>query len=49
MSRNNVFYVDGHAKFTNITTTVYGDNPITHNCDNSAQASYFWCQGNEAP
>jgi prepilin-type N-terminal cleavage/methylation domain-containing protein/prepilin-type processing-associated H-X9-DG protein len=48
-SRNNVFFVDGHVKFTPITTSDEGINPITGNCDNSARAPYFWCQGSEVP
>jgi prepilin-type N-terminal cleavage/methylation domain-containing protein/prepilin-type processing-associated H-X9-DG protein len=48
-SRNNVFFVDGHAKFIPITTSAAGINPITGNCDNSARAPYFFCQGNEVP
>ena len=48
-SRNNVFFVDGHVKFIPITTSDEAINPITGNCDNSARAPYFWCQGDEVP
>jgi prepilin-type N-terminal cleavage/methylation domain-containing protein/prepilin-type processing-associated H-X9-DG protein len=47
--RNDVLFADGHAKFIWIITSVYGENPITGNCDNSPRAPYYWCQGNEVP
>jgi prepilin-type N-terminal cleavage/methylation domain-containing protein/prepilin-type processing-associated H-X9-DG protein len=47
-ARNNVLFVDGHAKFIWITTAA-GQNPITMNCDNSPRAPYYWCQGNDVP